>query len=78
MVPCTGPRWRKFAKQVVLTSSWRKEDARFPKHTPYKLGCSWVAAPSSLGTAHPGTNQNTCGIVSAMHFPDFGAIAVSA
>jgi hypothetical protein len=28
---------------VVLTSSWRKEDARFPKHTPYKLWCSWVA-----------------------------------
>lgn len=78
MVPCTGPRWRKLAKQVVLTNSLRKEDARFPKHTPYKWWCSLVAAPSSLSTAHPGTNQNTRGIVSAMHFPDFGAIAVSA
>ena len=78
MVPCTGPRWRKLAKQVVLTNSLRTEDARFPKHTPYKWWCSLVAAPSSLGTAHLGTNQNTRGIVSAMHFPDFGAIAVSA
>lgn len=78
MVPCTGPRWRKLAKQVVLTNSLRKEDARFPRHTPYKWCCALVAVPSSWGTAHPGTNQNTRGIVSAMHFPDFGAIAVSA
>ena len=78
MAPCTEPRWRKFAKQVVLTNSLRKEDARFPKYTSCKLWCSLVAAPSSLGTAHPGTNQNTRGIVSAMHFPDFGAIAASA
>jgi hypothetical protein len=78
MVPCTGPRWRKLAKQVAMTNNSRTEDARFPKHTPYKWWCTLLAAPSSSGTAHLGTTQNTHGIVSAIHVPDFGAIAVSA
>ena len=78
MVPCTGPRWRKLAKQVAMTNSSRTVDARFPKHTPYKWWCALVAAPSSSGTAHLGTTQNTHGIVSAIHLPDFGAIAASA
>ena len=78
MVPCTGPRWRKLAKQVAMTNSSRTEDARFPKHTPYKWWCALVVAPSSSGTAHLGTTQNTHGIVSAIHLPDFGAIAASA